>query len=69
MRIYHNQLVQRIDELGSNGNVLFPFEKLEWHMKKYSKFGLGKSEDPSISLRNSFPYLITNHLNFLCFLK
>lgn len=42
MRIYHNQLIQRIDELGSNGQALFPFEKLEWHMKKYSKFGLGK---------------------------
>lgn len=42
MQIYHNQLVQRIDELGSNGMALFPYEKLEWHMKKYSKFGLGK---------------------------
>lgn len=42
MRIYHNQLIQRIDELGSNGQALFPYEKLEWHMKKYSKFGLGK---------------------------
>lgn len=42
MRIYHDQLTQRIDELGSNGQALFPFEKLEWHMKKYSKFGLGE---------------------------
>lgn len=42
MRIYHNQLIQRINELGSNGNALFPYEKLEWHMKKYAKFGLGK---------------------------
>lgn len=42
MRIYHNQLIQRINELGSNGKALFPYEKLEWHMKKYAKFGLGK---------------------------
>lgn len=42
MTIYHNSLIQRIDELGSNGQALFPFEKLEWHLKKYSKFGLGK---------------------------
>lgn len=41
MRIYHNQLIQRIDEFGSNGQALFPYEKLEWHMKKYAKFGLG----------------------------
>lgn len=41
MRIYHNQLIQRIDEFGSNGAALFPYEKLEWHMKKYAKFGLG----------------------------
>lgn len=42
MRIYHNELIQRIDEFGSNGERLFPFKKLEWHMKKYSKFGLGE---------------------------
>lgn len=41
MRIYHNELIQRIDELGSDGQALFPYEKLEWHMKKYAKFGLG----------------------------
>lgn len=41
MRIYHDQLIQRIDEFGSNGQALFPYEKLEWHMKKYAKFGLG----------------------------
>lgn len=41
MRIYHNELIQRIDEFGSNGQALFPYEKLEWHMKKYAKFGLG----------------------------
>lgn len=41
MRIYHNALIQRIDEFGSNGQALFPYEKLEWHMKKYAKFGLG----------------------------
>lgn len=42
MRIYHNSLIQRIEEFGSNGHELFPFEKLEWHMKKYAKFGLGE---------------------------
>lgn len=41
MRIYHNALIQRIDELGSDGQAIFPYEKLEWHMKKYAKFGLG----------------------------
>lgn len=41
MRIYHNQLIQRIDEFGCNGQAIFPYEKLEWHMKKYAKFGLG----------------------------
>lgn len=41
MRIYHSHLIQRIDEFGSNGQALFPYEKLEWHMKKYAKFGLG----------------------------
>lgn len=42
LRIYHDALLQRIDEFGSNGQKLFPFEKLEWHMKKYAKFGLGE---------------------------
>lgn len=43
LRIYHTELVRRIDEFGSDGKKLFPYKKLEWHMKKYSKFGLGES--------------------------
>lgn len=50
MRIYHSELIQRIDEFGSDGQALFPYEKLEWHMKKYAKFGLG----PLNSIFNHF---------------
>lgn len=42
LNIYHEELMKRIDVLGSNGHKLFPFEKLLWHMTKYSRFGLGK---------------------------
>lgn len=41
LKIYHNSLINRINALGSNGIALFSFEKLELHMKKYAKFGLG----------------------------
>lgn len=41
LQIYHAALIQRIAELGSNGNIIFPFERLQWHMQKYARFGLG----------------------------
>lgn len=41
LKNYHNTLVQRINELGSDGNTLFPYEKLQWHMKHFGRFGLG----------------------------
>lgn len=53
MRIYYNSLIQRIDEFGSDGQAIFPFKKLEWHMKKYAKFGLGR-----FSLGFSFEFAV-----------
>ncbi|XP_053658216.1 uncharacterized protein LOC128707289 [Anopheles marshallii] len=42
LRKYHSALIRRIDELGTaNGRELFPFERLQMHMKKYARFGFG----------------------------
>ncbi|KAL9696962.1 hypothetical protein quinque_000403 [Culex quinquefasciatus] len=41
LRKYHETLVERIDELGSDGQRLFPFETLQKHLKKFSRFGFG----------------------------
>ncbi|EGK96687.1 AGAP013267-PA [Anopheles gambiae str. PEST] len=42
LRKYHSALVRRMDELGTvNGRELFPFERLQMHMKKYARFGFG----------------------------
>ncbi|KFB51965.1 AGAP013267-PA-like protein [Anopheles sinensis] len=42
LRKYHSALVRRMEELGiSNGRELFPFERLQMHMKKYARFGFG----------------------------
>lgn len=38
---YHRELTVRISALGSDGPKLFPFEKLQWHMANYARFGLG----------------------------
>ncbi|XP_035773680.1 uncharacterized protein LOC118456739 [Anopheles albimanus] len=42
LRKYHSALVRRMDELGTvNANELFPFERLQTHMRKYARFGFG----------------------------
>ncbi|XP_035894914.1 uncharacterized protein LOC118504499 [Anopheles stephensi] len=42
LRKYHSALIRRMDELGTmNGRELFPFERLQMHMKKYARFGFG----------------------------
>lgn len=41
LQMYHSTLIKRINELGSDGIALFPFSKLEEHMKRYSRFGFG----------------------------
>lgn len=51
LRKYHETLVERIDELGSDGQRLFPFETLQKHLKKFSRFGFG--EAPRVSTASS----------------
>ncbi|XP_058454916.1 uncharacterized protein LOC131432586 [Malaya genurostris] len=41
LRKYHTALLERIDELGSDGRKLFPFETLQLHLKKFARFGFG----------------------------
>ncbi|XP_053692987.1 uncharacterized protein LOC128741299 [Sabethes cyaneus] len=41
LKKYHTALLQRIDELGSDGAKLFPFETLQLHLKKFARFGFG----------------------------
>lgn len=41
---YHEELIKRITELGSDGAKLFSHSNLEGHMKKYARFGLGTHE-------------------------
>lgn len=41
LRNYHSNLVKFVNALGSDGNTLFPFEKLLDHMTKYARFGFG----------------------------
>ncbi|XP_055609036.1 uncharacterized protein LOC129756254 isoform X2 [Uranotaenia lowii] len=41
IQAYHSALVERIDELGSNGQLLFPFECLQKHLNKFCRFGFG----------------------------
>ncbi|XP_065087211.1 uncharacterized protein LOC135708946 [Ochlerotatus camptorhynchus] len=41
LRTYHTALVERIDELGSNGRKLFPFDTLLVHLEKFARFGFG----------------------------
>ncbi|XP_062563759.1 uncharacterized protein LOC134226788 [Armigeres subalbatus] len=38
---YHTALVERIDELGSDGHRLFPFDTLQLHLQKFARFGFG----------------------------
>jgi Ecdysteroid kinase-like family len=51
LKIYHKALTDRIDALGSDGNRLFSFDRLEEHMRKFAKFGLGKVESGRILKR------------------
>ncbi|XP_058058412.1 uncharacterized protein LOC131209373 [Anopheles bellator] len=42
LRKYHSALVRRIEELCAiDGTELFPFERLQMHMRKYARFGFG----------------------------
>lgn len=42
LRLYHGELVLRIGQLGGgDGNAVFPFERLQWHMQRYARFGMG----------------------------
>ncbi|XP_055634869.1 uncharacterized protein LOC129774863 isoform X2 [Toxorhynchites rutilus septentrionalis] len=41
LREYHQTLLRRIDELGSDGRKLFPFDKLQVHLAKFARFGFG----------------------------
>lgn len=38
---YHTALVRRIDELGSDGHKLFPYETLQQYLRKFARFGFG----------------------------
>ena len=52
LRKYHSALVRRMDELGTvNGRELFPFERLQMHMKKYARFGFGRYKRSAVERR------------------
>jgi Ecdysteroid kinase-like family len=61
LKIYHKALTDRIDALGSDGNRLFSFERLEEHMNKFAKFGMG--------MCNDLLYQIVDMFCMICFSK